>query len=257
MFTVCLDLLAPTDRIPNSPAAVNVTAVDAPVAQSGETVQAFKLDRGLTRIEKRDTSRKIDTCPDSQDPYFIKSTCDHTSGSPDAKAFKLTCNYRPVGSLQYRTANDAITAGTCAQNEFCIQNDNAKDADSVAYCVSNSNMINLITAGQSGNGHRRVTVSVNKGSADSVLGQTLDALVTTKDLSQVIKMDNIVVAAQAVDTMNGQDSYRAQIGGTNACNGCSSIGLETVPDQTGQITFEIGFTGVTKEASLWIDHWSH
>ena len=232
-----------------------MTIVDAPVTQDGETVQAIKHARGLTRIKRRDTSRRIDSCPDREDPYFIKSTCDHTSGSLNAKTFKSTCNYRPAGSLQYAVRNDAITTGTCAENEFCIQNNHAKEGSSVAYCVSNSNMVSLITAGQSGNGHRRVTVNVNKGSADSVLGQTLDALVTTKDLSQVIKMDNIAISAQAVNTVNGQDSYRAQIGGTNACDGCSSIELPTVPDQTVQLVFEIGFTGVTKEASLWIDHW--
>ena len=251
MFTGCLDLLAPTNGVPNSPATVNVTIVDSPVTQNGETVQAIKYARGLTRIKKRDTSRRIDSCPDAQDPYFIKSTCDHTSGSLDAKAFKITCNYRPVGSLQYLVRNDEISTGTCAQNEFCIQNNHDEESSSVAYCVSNSNMINLITAGQSGNGHRRVTLNVNKGS----LGQTLDALVTTKDFSQVIKMDHIAISAQAVDTINGQDSYRAQIGGTTSCNGCSSIDLPTVPDQTAQLVFEIGFTGVTKEASLWIDHW--
>ena len=171
MFAGCLDLLTPTNGVPNSPAAVNVTIVDAPVTQNGETVQTIKYARGLTRIKKRDTSRRIDSCPDREDPYFIKSTCDHTSGSLDAKAFKLTCNYRPAGSLQYAVRNDAITTGTCAQNEFCIQNNHAEEGSSVAYCVSNSNMVSLITAGQSGNGHRRVTVNVNKGSADSVLGQ--------------------------------------------------------------------------------------
>jgi hypothetical protein len=42
-------------------------------------------------------------------------------------------------------------------------------------------------------------------------------IIATPDTHAAIKMDSISVSALAVDKVNGQDSYRAQFGGTNAC----------------------------------------
>lgn len=162
----------------------------------------------------------------------------------------MTCNYRPTSSPQYRSINDNDTPGTCGPEEFCVQNDNNPEADSVAYCVSHENVVDLVQAGASpARSARQVSVDTDKWAKDPA-GNTLDAIMLTPDEGQIVQADSISVTALAKDTINGQDSYRAQIEGTAACSACSSLQLPKVPDHTARLRWDISFTGVTSGAIL-------
>lgn len=69
-------------------------------------------------------------------------------------------------------------------------------------------------------------------------------------------MDSISVTALAADKINGQVSYRAQVGGTNSCQGCSSIELLVVPEPTAQPRWDFSFHGLVGGASMFIVHWA-
>ena len=206
--------------------------------------------------QKRVVSLRIDSCPDPADPYFIKSTCDHTGGSLNSQSYTLTCNTRPVSSPNYRTVNDVVTTGSCAAEEFCVENDHDPDATSVAYCVSPENLVQLIQAGSSAEaGSRQATLDTTTGSAHNIVGNTLDVVMLTPDTHSVVTADSISVSALAKDTINGQDSYRAQVGGTASCSACSSLQLATVPELTAQLRWDFVFHGVTGGAVLDVVHW--
>ena len=235
----------------NDHRAINFNITDG----SGQSITKRSL-RLTSPKQKRVASTRIDTCPDPGDPYFIKSTCDHTGGSLNSQSYTLTCNTRPISSPNYRTVNDAVTTGSCAAEEFCVQNDNNPEATSVAYCVSPENLVQLIQAGSStAAGSRQATLDTTGGSAHDIVGNTLDVVMLTPDTRSVITADSITVSALAKDTINGQDSYRAQVGGTASCSACSSLELATVPEQTALLKWDIVFHGVTGGAVLDVMHW--
>ena len=228
----------------------NITVVDT----SGHNNEK-RSPRPTSNQKRASISIRIDQCPDLEYPYFIRSTCDHTSGSLNAQSYKLTCNSRPMGSPTYNHLNDDIISGSCGSTEFCVQNDHNAGVDHVAHCVSTENVVNLVTAGSGpASGARRVTFDTTTGAGHDLVGQVLEITVLTGDARSVVEADSISMSALAKDTINGQDSYRAQVGGTTACTGCSSIQLAKVPDNTARMQLDISFHGVSSGAGLDIVH---
>ena len=126
----------------------------------------------------------------------------------------------------------------------------------MAYCVSPENRVQLIQAGSSAAaGSRQATLDTTAGGAHDIVGNTLDVVILTPDTNSVVQADSISVSALAKDTINGQDSYRAQVGGTASCSACSSLQLATVPEQTAQLKWDIVFHGVTGGAVMDVIHW--
>ena len=149
------------------------TVTDTSGLSDGKRSRKLNQAHGIPLNHKRAaTSRRIDTCPHPEDPYFIRSTCDHASGTLNSKSYQSTCNYRPTGSLNYHANNDVVTAGSCGPDEFCFQNDHGQQRSPVAFCVSNSNIVNLITAGASSSGARPASLDTI-GPAHRLLGETL------------------------------------------------------------------------------------
>ena len=192
------------------------------------------------------TSRRLDSCPDPEDPNFIRSTCDHTSGSLSAKSYKVTCNYRHYLAINYRAINDVVTPGTCEDNEFRVQNDNTPEGSGVAYGVGHDNVVYLVGPGASpAPSSRQVTVNVGTDTALNPAGDTLNAIMLTPDESEVLQADSISVSALAKNTINGQDSFRAQVGGTATCTNCASLQLPKVPANTARLVWNAVFHGIT------------
>lgn len=148
-----LDALA--NESPYRPTDFNIGNTDISGSSNGRQPRDLNEAYASHLDHKRASpSRRIDECPHPDDPYFIRSTCDYSSGSPNRKSYKLTCNYRSMGGLRYRIHNDDVIAGACTAEEFCVQNDHAQPGGAVAYCVSNSNIIDLIGAPLPPTGHR-------------------------------------------------------------------------------------------------------
>lgn len=116
-------------------------------------------------------------------------------------------------------------------------------------------MITLVAAGASPSGASQVSLDIT-GPAHNLLGNTIEVVISTPDARTVVKMDSISVTALAMDKINGQESYRAQVGGTNSCQGCSSIELLMVPQRTAKLRWDFSFHGVAAGASMSVIYWA-
>ncbi|CAF9923758.1 hypothetical protein IMSHALPRED_006010 [Imshaugia aleurites] len=184
---------------------------------------------------KRTTrSREIDYgCP-------VGSVFDHSfcvTRSTSLKAYKVSCRVR--GRRTYGQPPVVYVAGSCAENEYCVQggaimsfNPIAFDRSTRAFCIQTEDFVNVALAGVNAG----TTATYNAATSGTF---AVDAVLAQPNGETSLFAQSMSIHAQTYSAFFNTEVWGSLPGGDNQCNNCGEIDISPIPAGTKRIKIDV------------------
>ena len=151
---------------------------------------------------------------------------------------------------------NAMQWGKCHEGEICIEGDpreaglyqNWEWVQETAWCVEIMNFIRILSRSEGRSGPFMGEVDV-RDEGDDVSRYLVEALLTTRDSKSLSHAQSMEVLAEKDD---GGGKWQTLSNGGSKCFGCSTMKIDSVPDETERIVANVGLMPGISEGLLYL-----
>ena len=168
-------------------------------------------------LDKRDTSRALNSCTDPSFSLFKFSYCDRRVGP---QAYQIRCRNPATNRLR-------VENGVCTSSELCVDRvlppfeHRRAMSRLVAYCVSMQNFVQIAQVAL----QTTATAVSPFHELPGTDGYVVEAVMTSPDNITSVFAQNLTIQAQANDEMSNTQLWGTLADGVNTCNNCAAIRL--------------------------------
>ncbi|MCJ1259231.1 hypothetical protein MMC24_007067 [Lignoscripta atroalba] len=179
---------------------------------------------------KRDISRPLNDCAADNPGYiFLESTCEPSEG---LQAYDIVCERVILLGPGCAIFHDQIAIyGNCAPHEICVEGHG-----NTAYCVSTENFVKIAEshvagAGTQATGSIRIPAPESGASAGQHAVVAANAVLTGENATMRLEAQSMKLWALHGNLVTADyPILQTVLNGTAACENCSSVELQPVPE---------------------------